>query len=165
MINPMKNQTSMAGFTLIEVLIALVIVSVAILSIGNFTMSMVGSGQVSRERITAVHLAEQVLEFWQHDADDYAPAIAADCALSTAAGAPSYPVNVNCTPTSGIGIAYTIQADELQVTGPLPGNLSSFQNFSKQGYDNTPQTKLVTVFWSNKGKSHNIYLTHLSMVK
>jgi len=161
----MRYQSPMAGFTLIEVLVALVIVSVAVLSLGNFTIATVSSGQVSRERLTAVHLAEQVLESWQHDSSDYAPVIAANCALSAATGAPTYPLNVTCTPTSGIGIAYAVQANQLQLTGPLAASLSSFGNFTKQGYNNTPQTKLVTVTWSNKGKLHSIYLTHLSVVK
>jgi len=161
----MKDRSSMAGFTLIEVLIALVIVSVAVLSLGNFTILTMGSGQVSRERITAVHLAEQVLEFWQNDANDYAPAIASDCVSSTVGAAPSYPLSVDCTPTSGIGISYTVQVSQVQVTGPLSNDLAAFQNFTKQGYNNTPQTKLVTVTWLNKNKSYSIYLTHLSMVK
>jgi len=156
----------MAGFTLIEVLVALVIVSVAVLSLGSFTISTVGSGQVSRERITAVHLAEQVLEFWQHDANDYAPVIAANCNLTSKnGGAPNYPLSVTCTPTTGIGIAYTIQASQVQVSGPLAGNLGAFLNFTGQGVYNTPQTKLVTVSWANKGKPHTIYLTHLSELK
>ncbi len=153
----------MVGFTLIEVLVALVIVSVAVLSLGSFTISTMSTGQVSRERLSAVHLAEQVMEFWQHDANDNAPVIGAGCVLST--GTPGMPISVACTPTTGIGISYTIQAAEVQVSGPMPASLSSFQSFTKQGYNNTPQTKLVTVTWSNKGKSHSIYLTHLSMVK
>jgi len=159
----MNNITKQTGFTLIEVLVALIIVSVAVLSLGSFTISTVSTGQVSRERLSAVHLAEQVLEFWQHDANDNAPVIGNGCALTT--GAPNMPINVTCTPTTGIGISYTVQAAEVQVSGPLPASLSAFQNFAKQGYNNTPQTKLVTVSWSNKGKSHSIYLTHLSMVK
>ncbi len=159
----MSYKTETTGFTLIEVLVALVIVSVAVLSLGSFTISTVSTGQVSRERLSAVHLAEQVLEFWQHDTNDNAPVIGAGCALTT--GTPTMPLSVACTPTTGIGISYTVQAAEVQVSGPLPASLSSFQNFTKQGFNNTPQTKLVTVTWSNKGKSHSIYLTHLSMVK
>jgi len=161
----MNNNTNITGFTLIEVLVALVIVSVAILSLGSFTLSTVTSGQVSRERLTAVHLAEQVLEFWQHDANDYAPVISSTCALSTSGGAPNNPYTITCTPSSGISIAYTVVASSTQVTGPLASNLSTLQNFTKQGYNNTPLTKLVTVSWMNKGKTHSIYLTHLSMVK
>jgi len=155
-----------AGFTLIEILVTLVIVSVAVLALGNFTISMVGSGQVSRERLAAVHIAEQVLEYWQHDNNDYAPVVsAADCSLSAAASVPAYPVSVTCTPASGGSSAFTIVNDQVQATGPLASNLSVFQNFTKQAYNNTPQTKVVTVSWSHRGKTHSIYLTHLSQVK
>jgi len=161
----MKALRPQAGFTLIEILVTLVIVSVAVLSLGNFTISMVGSGQVSRERLTAVHLAEQVLEYWQHDSNDYAPVIAAaDCSLSAAAAAPAS-VSVTCTPSTGIGAAYTIVSNQVQAAGPLPASQSTFQVFTKQGYNNTPQTKVVTVSWTHKSKTHSIYLTHMSQVK
>jgi len=154
-----------AGFTLIEILVTLVIVSVAVLALGKFTVSMVGSGQVSRDRLAAVHMAEQVLEYWQHDTTDYAPVVsAADCSLSAAASAPAYPVSVICTLASGAS-SFTIVNDQVQATGPLASDLSTFQNFTKQGYNNTPQTKVVTVSWSHRGKTHSIYLTHLSQVK
>jgi len=162
----MNRNKSMSGFTLIEILVALIIVSVAALSIGNFTISIVGHDQVSRERATAVSLAEQVLEYWQHDANDYAPAIAtADCSLATTPNAPAYPISVTCTPSSGVGIAYIITTNQQQATGPLPNNPSSFKKFTKQQYTVTPRTKLVKVSWSNQGKTHTVYLTNLSKVQ
>ncbi len=160
----MNGGHSMAGFTLIEILVTLVIVSVAILSLGSFTVSIVGSGQVSRERLGAVHMAEQVLEYWQHDINDYAPTISTtDCSLSASASAPIYGVSVTCTSASGT--SYAILSDQVQATGPLASNLTAFQNFTKQGYNNTPQTKVVTVSWAHRGKTHSIYLTHISQVK
>jgi len=162
----MNRRQDAQGFSLIEILVTLVIVSVAVLSLGNFTISMVGSGQVSRQRLAAVHLAEQVLEYWQHDPNDYAPTISGtDCSLSVSTATPSYPVSVTCTPSSGSGGPFTIISNQTQATGPLPANLTTFQNFTKQGYNNTPQTKVVTVSWPHRGKTHSIYLTHLSEVK
>jgi prepilin-type N-terminal cleavage/methylation domain-containing protein len=157
---------SESGFTLIEVLVTLVIVAVAVLSLGSFTISTVKSGQTSHARLAAVHLAEQVLEFWQHDANDFAPVIAtADCTLSAANAQPQYPVTVTCTPASGGSAAFTVVTDQAPATGPLPGNLNAFQNFTKQGYANTPQTKVVTVSWSSQGKTRSVFLTHMSAVK
>ncbi|PIW51482.1 MAG: prepilin-type cleavage/methylation domain-containing protein [Zetaproteobacteria bacterium CG12_big_fil_rev_8_21_14_0_65_54_13] len=154
------------GFTLIEVLITLVVVTVGVMALSKFTIAIMGSGQVSRERLTAVHLAEQVLEHWQHDASDYAPVIAtAGCALSDAGGAPSYPVTTTCTSGAGVGISYTISVNESAATGPLPANLSAVGNFTQQGYANTPKTKVITVSWSHKGATRSIYLTHLSEPK
>jgi len=162
----MNRNKSMSGFTLIEILVALIIVSVAALAIGNFTISIVGNDQVSRERATAVSLAEQILEYWQHDANDYAPAIAtADCSLTGNTVAPKYPTNVTCTASSGAGIAYIITTNQQQATGPLPNNLSSFKNFTKQQYTVTPKTKLVKVSWTHQGKTHTVYLTNLSKVQ
>jgi len=162
----MTGNHPMAGFTLIEILVTLVIVSVAVLSLGSFTVSMVSSGNVSRERLAAVHVAEQVLEYWQHDNSDFAPTISStDCSMSTATSLPPYPVSVTCRPASGVSVSYTIVSDQIQASGPLPSNLSAFQSFTKQGYNNTPQTKVVTVSWSHQGKGHSIYLTHLSQVK
>ncbi|MDQ6998084.1 MAG: prepilin-type N-terminal cleavage/methylation domain-containing protein [Mariprofundus sp.] len=165
------NRIDVAGFTLIEVLVALVIVSVAVLSLGSFTVSTMTSGQESRERLTAVHLAEQVLESWQQSTKDYAPVIGNDC-LATLNNTvlPTYPFSVTCTPASGIAISYTMNVSRASVTGPLPANLSTFQTFTKQGYYALtplaqPQSKLVTVTWSHKAISHSIHLTHLSMVK
>jgi len=158
------NIQNKQGFTLIEILVTLVIVSVAVLSLGGFTLSMVGSGQVSRDRLVAVHLAEQVLEYWQHDAGDNVPTIATTgCTLSTAATVPTYPVTVTCTASSGG--TFTVTSTETQATGPLPASLSKFKSFTKQGYTHTPYTKVVTVSWAHQGKTHSIYLTHLSEVK
>jgi len=162
----MKTQHLQAGFTLIEILVTLVIVSVAVLSLGNFTISMVGSGQVSRDRLTAVHIAEQVLEFWQHDANDFAPTVEpTDCSLSASGTLPTYALTATCTPSSGSGGSYTVVSDQVQASGPLPGTPPTNGNFTSQGYTNTPYTKVVTVTWSHQGKSHSIYLTHLSEVK
>ena len=159
----MKCNEPMSGFTLVEILVALVIVSVALLSIGSFTISIVNSDQVSRDRATAVSLAEQVLEYWQHDSNDYAPAIAtADCGLTTTTAAPAYPVNVTCVPASGMKIPYTIITDQKKAVGPLPASLSKFKNFTKQGYNITPKTKAVTVSWTRRSKKQMIYTPNLT---
>lgn len=123
---------STAGFTLIEILITLVIVSVAILSLGSFAVSIIDSGQQSRERLSAVHLAEQVLEFWQRDANDYVPALAPDCALTPAASAPSYPASSTCTPSTGVAISYTVVASVAAAIAPLPTspNLGAYEKWA-----------------------------------
>jgi len=154
------------GFTLIEILIALVVVSVGVLALADFTVSVMGSGQTSRERLTAVHLAEQVLEHWQHDANDYAPVITTStCALSNAGSAPAYPVTTVCTSSTGAGASFTVIVNETQANGPLPVSLSTLTAFTQQGYANVPKTKVVSVSWTRRGASHQIYLTHLSQAK
>jgi len=151
------------GFTLIEILIALFIVTVGILALSRFTVAIMGSGQVASERMTAVHLAEQVLEFWQHDAGDLPPKITLDkrgqCVFSQGGSAPSTTV---CTSAMGVKAKYSIVIKETQASGPLPASLSAMTMFTKQTNPNTPKTKLVQVNWTQKGVSHQIYLTHIS---
>jgi len=174
----MNGKKSMTGFTLIEILVTLTIVSVAVLSLGKFTISMMNSGQVSRERLTGVHLAEQILEFWQQDTNDFSPAIATNCNLSAATTAPTYPVIATCTPAListpsgtnialGVRIPFTIKLKQTQARGPLPLPASQpvFNDFTKQGMTNMPQIKVVTITWSRQGKTHSVYLTHISEVR
>jgi len=158
-----------SGFTLVEVLVAMVIISVAVLSLGGFSLSVVGSGQVNRERLTAIHLAEQTIEFWQHDGNNYAPLVSSSCSFSSAAAAPTYPLSKICTPTSGVSISYTINMDEIRATAPLPtnpnGNNSNNGAFAVRDLLGstaaTPQLKAVMVSWSHKGTSRSVYLTTL----
>jgi len=161
----MKDADYFAGFTLIEVLVALVVVSVGVLSLGGFSISMMGNGQVARERLTAVHLAEQVMEVWQHNASNFAPSIDAVCASSDGSAVLGTPITVTCTPASGVSIAYVIVISQSPARGPKPTDLNTFQDFTQQAYNTSPQVKLITVSWTNKGKAHQIYLTHLSKVK
>ena len=169
-----KRVDSDRGFTLIEILVALVIVSIGVLALGGFGVSIMGSGQISRERLTAVHLAEQVLEFWQSDASDRPPGIAVGtCGLTTLGANPAYPVTVTCTPDAGIGISYTIVISRSAAQAPLPTTPNvSFTGLTNNGLAAirsmvgtvTPMTKVVTVTWLNKGKSRSVYLTHMSRV-
>jgi prepilin-type N-terminal cleavage/methylation domain-containing protein len=165
MIGSQTYRPSTSGFTLIEILITLVIVSVALLSLGSFAISIIDSGQQSRERLSAVHLAEQVLEFWQHDSNDFVPSIASDCVLTTGSSIPSPSITATCTPTTGVSMAHTVVASNTQASGPLPSNLSAFQSFTSAGLTLTPMTKVVTVSWSHKGTARSVYLTHLTAVQ
>jgi len=167
---------SLAGFTLIEILVALVIVSVGVLALGSFGISSLNQGQVSRERLTAVHLAEQVLEFWQNDANDQPPNIASGtCLLSkkTTLLSVPYTVTVACTPDAGIGISYSITLKSVAATAPLPTNPVNSFSTNNDGAAAIramvgtipPINKVVTVSWTNKGTSRSIYLTHISQVQ
>jgi len=168
----LSRNYSESGFTLIEILVALVIVSFGVLALGGFGLSIMGDGQVSRERLTAVHVAEQVLEFWQNDTSDRPPNIATGtCALSTRTSDPStYPVVVVCTPDAGIGISYSVSMDTSVAQAPIPAapnNSFGINNSGTAGIKNmvgtlTPKTKVVTVSWTNKGKSRSVYLTHIT---
>lgn len=149
------------GFTLIEVLISMLIVSIILLALGAFSLSIMGSNVVSSERLTAVHLAEQTIEAWQRDSNDYFPSIASDCSMTTGTSAtpPSSPVT--CKPATGIQISFNITASVGSVEAPMPSG--SFQTLSATtDHPNTPKVKLVTVAWTHNGQSKSIYLTNLT---
>jgi len=165
----------MRGFTLIEILVALTIVSVGVLALGSFSISMLGSGQISRERLTAVHLAEQLLEEWQQtDAlptldSNYCKA-AVNWTVSTANSVAPCPTSGTtmtsvavCAPLFGAQLSYTVSATESRVCGPPKTGGSTFSFYSAATAPN-PKTKLVNVSWTRKGKTMSVFLTNLSKV-
>ncbi len=164
-------QSSRDGFTLIEIMVTLVIVSIGLLATGSFTLSAMDGGEVSRERLTAVHLTEQVIEDWQHDANDQPQAIA--CASGNVT--PAVGSTVSCTPVSGVAIPYGITLTVSQATAPLPpgapgnsGASIAFGPLTWQGTatpSNPVNVKVVNVTWTHKGKSHAVFLTHITGAK
>ncbi|MDQ6973737.1 MAG: prepilin-type N-terminal cleavage/methylation domain-containing protein [Mariprofundaceae bacterium] len=167
------------GFTLVEILIALVIVSVGMLALGSFYTAMISQEGIAQERITAVHMAEQLIEDWQ--ANNVIPT--PNCLV---AGAP--PVLVlatatsNCVPTKGTPIAYTILLNERPALAPLPvthPNNPSLNVINALGVDmysmltlsdvnknviaNSPQVKVrsVQVSWTHE-KRRTVQLTHIT---
>lgn len=172
------------GFTLIEILIALVIVSVGILALGNFGVASMSSGQTSRERLTAVHLAEQIIESWQ--STDVLPTLDTTYCQSASAWSSSTATSVapcpttdtittstaSCSPLSGAKISYAITTKESRVCGaPAAGGnaMAFFGTTSAMGSTianaNPPKTKVVTVSWTRRGVTRSVYLTHLSRVE
>lgn len=79
--------TEAKGFTLIETLVALLIISISLLALGAFTIAVLSSDNVAVQRSIAVHLAEKKLEQWN----------AANAPLDT-----TNPETIN-------GVVYTIQ--------------------------------------------------------
>ena len=166
----------MRGFTLIEILVALTIVSVGVLALGSFSISTLGNGQTSRERLTAVHFAEQFIEEWQQT--DTLPTLdtsycktAVSWTVSTANTALPCPVSgttttsvATCTPLFGSQLSYTISATESRVCGPPKDGGSKFKFYSASLPSSNPKTKLVKVSWTRKGKTMSVFLTHLSRV-
>jgi len=150
------------GFTLVEIMVTLVIASVAILALGAFSLSIMDHVIQSRERLVAVHLAEQVIEEWQHSSNDYYPSITADCSVSVGAAVLTAASTSTCTSASGMDMSFQITGSVAAANAPLASNLSSFQPMAAMGYSSTPKVKLVTVGWSHKGLPKSIYLTHVT---
>ncbi len=159
------------GFTLIEIMVTLVIISVGLLALGLFTVVTIDQGEVSRERLSAVHLAERVIEGWQHNANDQPQSV--DC---TGGGGPVTvtPVvgtSVNCTPVSGVAIPYSIKLTTSRARAPLaqgnPARSIAFGSLTWQGTATSTNAyvKVVKVTWAHKGKPHSVFLTHITGAK
>lgn len=167
-----------AGFTLVEIMVAMMMAAIGLLALGKFSLAIMDSESASIERLTAVHLAEQVIEEWQNQSKDYPPTIATvkgDCKVTQGVSAllPGSPTTSTCTSISGV--VFTITITVASVQAPLPdgaGGIAFADLASTATYTNTPLVKLVTVTWDHKNKCKNkpllpcklksIYLTHLT---
>lgn len=160
-----RNLAAQRGFTLIEVMVVLLLTSVALLALGAFSLTAMDSGTLARERMVAVHLAQEVIEQWQHNSNDYLPSIASNCTMTDGTSAPTYPATITCTPATGPGVAYTILASTSSAQAPLPdgaGGVAFAALAATTAHPNTPVVKLVKVSWNHKGVAKSIYLTHLT---
>jgi len=170
------------GFTLIEILIVLLMTAVALMALGTFSVAMMDSGTKSRERLLAVHLAEQVIEEWQVDkVNDFPPVVQNNattntCEVLAGSSTPTFPFTQTCK--IGAQTVYTVKMTRTQAQAPLPkkpnNNNSNSVSSSTPSIRNmigspTPYVKAVTVSWTHKGVSPDcltgvncIYLTHLT---
>lgn len=81
------------GFTLIEVLMAMVIVSIGLLGTAVLTMGIMGSNKSSAEVTIATNLAQDELEEVRNEGFDTAPAVGAadsDSGYGSISGYPSF---------------------------------------------------------------------------
>lgn len=62
--NGVINGGKQKGFTLIEALVAMIIVSVTLLAMGAFTLAVMRSDNTAKQRTVGMHVAEQALEDW-----------------------------------------------------------------------------------------------------
>jgi len=121
------------GFTLIELMVTMVIISVSLLALGAFTLAVLSSDNVARQRTVATHIAEQELENWFQS--NTAPA------QTTA-----YP-GVN-------GTDYQLQSfDATPVSGVYTATLNG------PNYDS--EVRAITVYWQLKGKQKSVTVTHI----
>jgi len=148
------------GFTLIESMIALMVISIGLLAIGSFTISVMSADALARERIMATHIAEQVLEEWAQTG-----------ALATfGITTPATPVSIadtdtqtaTYTPTAVVSVAYTISATANAMIAPLPDGAGNVADSMLTGTP-TPIEKEVTVSWTHKGKAYSISLSHSTL--
>ena len=124
------------GFTLIEALVATVIISVSLLAMGAFTLAVMRSDNTAKQRTVGMHVAEKALEQWY--SDNVAPS-------------PATTVSVNNT-------AYRFESfDTPPVSGVSSSNLS--------GAGPAADVRAVTVYWKNASGVHQVTVTNMQRMQ
>lgn len=145
------------GFSLVEILVALVILAFGLLSLGMFNVSVTDHGEVTQERTAAVHLAEQIMEDWQNSSTDSLPSVSCTPSSVTL----SLGTSTTCTPTSGLAVPFTIKPTVVAAMAPLPDGSGGISSGALTGSP-TPEEKVLKISWSHKGTAYSIYLTHIT---
>ena len=138
-----RQRRHAAGFTLVEVLIALIVISVGMLGIAGLYLHSIQAGRTSVFRHQAITLA-----------GDIADRIRANPSAGVnyqAAGQDNGCVNgtVNCTPTEMA--QHDIAVWDAQAADTLPGGQVAI-NFTDNG-GVTPDTYQITITWTEAGQA------------
>jgi len=104
------------GFTLVEILVALVIISVGMLALGSFYTSMIQQESVAQERIEAVNMAEQLIEDWERTNTPPTPNCTAAQPLVVGTQLKGCTVAVG----QGVPVSFDILINERAAQAPLP---------------------------------------------
>ncbi|MDX8380887.1 MAG: type II secretion system protein [Ghiorsea sp.] len=169
MVNIKENE----GFSLIEMMVTMLIVSVGMLALGSFYFSSMSAERVAQERVASVHLAEQIIENWQKDNINPIP----DCQVAGVAAValvPNAPIVTGCVPNNGIPVPFDILITELDASAPIPnthllhptgagapvmGNLLIVPTNAASAH---VKIRTVKVAWTVKGKARDVMLTHIT---
>ena len=169
------------GFTLIETMVTLLIVSVGMLALGAFYIALIGSESDAQKRLAAVHMAEQLIEDWQKT--DVLPN--AECALTQAyngqpVGATSVPLlignTMSCKTTAGPDFIFDILLQEQPAKAPVPPNHPNNPNATGPNNSvfgvlltnptvagSTPvKVRSVKISWNHKGQPKFVILTNIA---
>lgn len=124
------------GFTLVEAMVAMVVISTSLLAMAAFTLAVMRSDNTAQQRTVGMQLAEQALEQWY--SDDVTPSPTTTVTLNqTAYQFESY----DTTPVSGIGRA------PMPSTGPAA------------------DARAVTVYWKNASGVHQVTVTNIQRMQ
>lgn len=160
------------GFSLIEVMVTMLIVSVGMLALGSFYLSAIQSEGRAQERVVATHFAEQILEDWQINNAVPTP----DCKVAGVAASVLTPgaTKSACIPNTGIPVPFDILIKVSNALAPIPnGHLlhSSGVGAPKMGNmltvpANPASTKVkvrtVKVSWTVSNVTRDVVLTHIT---
>ncbi len=143
---------------MVEVMVAVTIVTVGVLALQAFYTGILRSEQLSQDRIIAVHMAEQIIEEWQQS--NILPKV--NCTTN-----PKTPLTLAtatlCTPSNSTGTVFSITPTSVTAQAPFAkaagqvvwGNMVAMAGI-------TPKIRTVTVSWDYKGQPKSIMLTHLT---
>jgi len=148
-----------AGFTIIEGMIAMVVISIGLLALGSFTLSVLSADSLARERIVATHIAEQMLEEWAAT-NDLASFGTTPPSVPTTSGTTNS-TTVGYTPST-VNVQYTLTVSVARMVAPLPDGLGGVSDGVLTGTP-TPVEKKVAVSWTHKGNPYTVYLTHVTI--
>lgn len=148
------------GFSLIEMMVAMVIVSVGMLALGSFYLASIQSEGVSQQRLSAVHMAEQILEGWQHT-----NVITLDCLGVAqeiiAVPQPGAVTRTGCKAAEGTPVSFDIVASQRAAQAPLATPGGVVMGNLVDNYANVIPLRSVKVSWVNNGKTRFVLLTHI----
>lgn len=159
------------GFSLIEMMVTMLIVTIGMLALGSFYIASVNSETMAQERLAAVHLAEQVLEDWQKSGGMPTP----DCKIAGAnPGALVIgTVKADCVPNDGAPVPFDIVLTVADAKAPIPNGHPSHTTAGGAPEMGDLLTDLaninanvkirnVKISWEHGGQVKNVSLTHIT---
>ncbi len=130
----MVGGTRERGFTLIEVMVAMMIALIGSLALGTLFIGSMNSDSLAREREGATNLAKRIMEDWVASPTDALPTPNCSPAAAWAStGNPAKPreKTLTCAPTGGLtSVSYTVTVNTRDVKAPVStpaGAVSSFR--------------------------------------
>ncbi len=167
------------GFSLIEGLVTMLIVTVGMLALGSFYLAAIKSESRAQERVAATHFAEQILENWQvmTTTGNFTPAVTPDCQIAgVAAGPLAIGVTLqDCIPNAGFPIPFDILIQESNVVAPIPNSHLLHSNpgvgapemnnlLTDPTVSGSPRVKVrvVRVSWTESNVVRDVVLTHIT---
>jgi prepilin-type N-terminal cleavage/methylation domain-containing protein len=132
----MRHAGTEDGFTLIEAMVAMVVISVSLLAMGAFTLAVMRSDNTAQQRTVGMHVAEQALEQWYSD-------------------------NVMPSATTTVSVNHTTYQFESFDTPPVSGVSSA--NLSGAGP--AADVRAITVYWKNSSGVHQVTVTNMQRMQ
>ncbi|MDQ6961195.1 MAG: type II secretion system protein [Mariprofundaceae bacterium] len=156
-----RFNSSEKGFTLIEAIMAMAIISIAMLGLGSFTISIMEKDKLAHDRNQAVQIASQVLEEWSGGTQlPTSVAIFAQGVtqqLNTYSTLPAQGVLIPSPPQFYV-VGQQVVAQALFAGGVVKdlGYATYFNSATATVSQVDPNLRVVTVLWSDK-KQRDIY--------